>query len=83
MRATLANPDFKPSAISKINGQDASKFLENESNGSFETGRDAGYNAMFRTVMQNYNPKKSLSIGNFGGYVPRTMSKNCTDIGPQ
>lgn len=67
MKSYLADTKVKPSAIKTINGKDAPTFLENESMHSFQTGKDAGYNAMLRSAVMNYNAAKTASLGNFGG----------------
>lgn len=69
MKSYLADTKVKPSAIKTINGKDAPTFLENESMHSFQTGKDAGYNAMLRSAVMNYNAAKTASLGNFGGYA--------------
>ncbi|RDW57380.1 hypothetical protein BP5796_12830 [Coleophoma crateriformis] len=45
-----SNPSFQPSAISKINNQDAVTYIQNEADRGFQQDKDAAYN----TVM--YNP---------------------------
>lgn len=60
LQASFANKTYEPSAITKINGQDATTFLENESQIGSLQDRDGLYNLMFYELAQ-------ISLGGNGG----------------
>ena len=62
---SLGNATFKPSAITRINGQPATTWLENESKRNVVQDLDAAYNAMFYSSPGTHAGILSYSMGTF------------------
>lgn len=67
LATSLGNATFKPSSISKINGQDAEEYLENWANYGSLQDRDALYNNLFYNLAAVSTGSSSTTIGTFAG----------------
>lgn len=54
---------FKPSAVTKINGQDAVEFAQTEGDRGFQQDKDAAYNTVMYNPALDINP--TLSVRGF------------------
>lgn len=64
---SFGNSSFTPSAITKINGEDASEYLENWAQWGSLQDRDALYNNVFYNLAAVSIGSTSTTIGTFAG----------------
>jgi len=72
-------PSFQPSAITKINGQDATDVIQTEGDRGFQQDKDASYNTVMFSPALDFEPT-GLARGGFNGLVP-SNNFNTTDSG--
>jgi hypothetical protein len=67
LASSLGNSSFSPSAITKINGQDAAEYLENWAQFGSLQDRDALYNNVFYNLAAVSIGSASTTVGTFAG----------------